>query len=142
MDFWIKIVRKYLYIIVLLSPVISENIGHFTLWQSNGISAATLWQFRDMKFFYQRPLMPSTIKIPYIPEFSCSTYQKNLRNLLKPPIEPFLPCGFICTSEFSLYSNAVVKRIVLFCLNIRLDNCYENIVARISQNVYPQEDLF
>ena len=139
MDFWIKIVRKYLYIIVLLSPVITENIGHFTFWQSNGISVARLWQFCDMKFFYQRPLMPSNIKIPYIPGFRVPHTWKITEN---PKPNPFYLAVFICTSEFSLYSNAVVKRIVLFCLNIRLDNCYENIVARISQNVYPQEELF
>ena len=57
-------------------------------------------------------------------------------------IKPFFTFAVCLYFRISLIdSNAVVKRIVLLCLNIRLDNCYENIVTRISQNVYPQEDL-
>ena len=93
----------------------------------------TLWQLHDTKLSYVTdPLILSKTvyfhKLPYI-----------FRDY---PVEPFITLRFDCNSEFSLLnSNAVVKRIVLFCLNIRLDNCYENIVTRISQNVYPQEDL-
>ena len=54
-------------------------------------------------------------------------------------IKPFFTFAVRLYFRISLIdSNAVVKRIVLLCLNIRLDNCYENIVARISQNVYLQ----
>ena len=54
-------------------------------------------------------------------------------------IKPFFTFAVCLYFRISLIdSNAVVKRIVLLCLNIRLDNCYENIVARISQNVYLQ----
>ena len=62
-----------------------------------------------------------------------------LKVLSKYWIKPFFTFAVCLFFRISLIdSNAVVKRIVLLCLNIRLDNCYENIVARISQNVYLQ----